>query len=492
MNRTQSLLKLDTRRLLTLVFFVLLFTMSVRELRDPDFWWHLATGQYICQTGSIPRHDIFSYTVPDHRWITHEWLSQVAIWALYLLGGLPLLILVVALVITLSFVLVYVQCNGRPHLAVFAVLLGAVASAITWDVRPQMLNILLTAAFTLLFHLYKVRGRNLLWLYPPLIALWVNLHGGFFLGLVLLGCFIVGEGAQRLLGCTHERTLTWRQIRNLALVLGASALAALLNPNTYEMLIYPFGTLGSGAMQAYIQEWASPNFHQAQYWPFALLLLGTAAAMALSQRSVDLTDLLLFGGFGLAGLVSGRNIPLFAVVATPILTRHLVKWPMKRFLPVFQPSTSSRSKGITILNWVLLLVIAMGCVLRCAHVIGNNNPRALQELYPMAALDYIENSCLSQVRMYNSYNWGGYLLWRGYAVFIDGRADVYGDDFINEYLLAYQLRGDWHRPLDEYDVDYVLIESGASFATLLEESPDWERVYRDEVAVIFVRAAEME
>ena len=99
MRQAQSFLKLDTRRLLTLVFFVLLFTMAVRELRDPDFWWHLATGRYICQTGSIPRHDVFSYTVLDHRWITHEWLSQVVIWTLYLLGGLPLLILVAALVI---------------------------------------------------------------------------------------------------------------------------------------------------------------------------------------------------------------------------------------------------------------------------------------------------------------------------------------------------------------------------------------------------------
>ncbi|MDY7039693.1 MAG: hypothetical protein SVX38_02390 [Chloroflexota bacterium] len=486
MRQTRSFLKLDTRRLLTLVFFVLLFTMSVRELRDPDFWWHLATGRYIWQAGSIPSHDVFSYTVPHHHWITHEWLSQVVIWALYLLGGLPLLILMSSLAITLSFALVYVQCEGRPHLAVFAVLLGAVASAVTWGVRPQMFNLLLAAAFTLLFHLYKFRGRNLLWLYPALTALWVNLHSGYFLGLVLLGCFIVGEGAQRLLGRVQERTLTWQQIRNLAIVLVLSGLAALLNPNTYEILIYPFETLGSRAMQTYIQEWASPNFHQAQYWPFALLLLGTAAAMALSRQPVDLTDLLLFGGFGMAGLVSGRHISLFAVVVTPILTRYLVRWPVRGLFPSFQSSAPSRSRGIVTLNWALLLVIVVVGALRCARVIGNN-PRALEEFYPLAALDYVERSDLGQARMYNSYNWGGYLLWLGYEVYIDGRADVYGDDFINEYLLAYHLHGDWRRPLDKYDVDYVLIESGAAFATLLEESADWQRVYRDDVAVIFVR-----
>jgi len=480
--------RLDTRRLLAIVFFLLLFTMAVRELRDPDFWWHLATGRYIWQTKSIPRHDVFSYTVPHHRWITHEWLSQVIIWALYLLGGLPLLILVAALVITLSFGLVYAQCEGRPHWAVFTVLLGALASAITWGVRPQMLNVLLAATFAFLFYQYKIRRRNLLWLYPLLTALWVNLHSGFFLGLVMLGCFIVGEGAQRLLGYAHEDTLSWFQIRNLALALGASIIAALLNPNTYEMLLYPFGTLGSRAMQTYIQEWASPNFHQPQYWPFALLLLGTAAAMALSPRAVDLTELLLFCSFGLAGLISARHIPLFAIVATPLLTRHLVAWSREKFPRLFRPGYSSSGGVIVILNWVLLLVIGTGCALRCAQVIGNN-PRALRELYPLAALDYIENAGLSQARMYNSYNWGGYLLWRGYRVFIDGRADVYGDEFINEYLLAYQLRGDWRQPLEKYGVDYVLIESGASFATLLTESAEWEKVYEDEVAVIFTRVS---
>jgi len=88
----------------------------------------------------------------------------------------------------------------------------------------------------------------------------------------------------------------------------------------------------------------------------------------------------------------------------------------------------------------------------------------------------------------NSYNWGGYLLWRGFKVFIDGRADVYLDAFMDEYVLAYQLRGDWRQPLERYGVDYVLIESGASLSTLLQESKEWTLAYRDDVAVIFERA----
>ena len=113
-----------------------------------------------------------------------------------------------------------------------------------------------------------------------------------------------------------------------------------------------------------------------------------------------------------------------------------------------------------------------------------------QEHYPLAALEYIETHGLAERRMYNTYNWGGYLLWKGYKVFIDGRADVYMDDFMNEYVLAYQLRGDWRRPLEKHDVEYVLIESGASFEALLEASAEWEQVYRDERAAIFLRSGE--
>jgi hypothetical protein len=107
--------------------------------------------------------------------------------------------------------------------------------------------------------------------------------------------------------------------------------------------------------------------------------------------------------------------------------------------------------------------------------------------YPEAALTYIEENGLAERRMYNAYHWGGYLLWRGYPVYIDGRADVYGDAFMDEYVLAYQLRGDWRKPLERYGVEYVLIESGASLAALLEESDEWQRVYRDDLAVVFVR-----
>jgi len=550
---------LTARRLLAVLFFISLFAMSVRETIDPDLWWHLATGRYIVETRSIPRHDVFSYTVPEHRWITHEWLTQVLMYGVYRLLGLPGLMLAAAGVITLTFGLVYAQCAGRPHLAVFVVLLAALASAVTWGARPQMVNMLMAAGFTWVLRQNRRtgewrianseheaheerkghRGHNR-WLriLPLLMALWVNMHSGFFLGFVLMGVAWVGEvlhisKPSNLQTCQPSNLLTFKPsnllISQSALfpVILLSILASLLNPNTYRMLLYPFGTLGSQAMQRYIQEWHSPNFHRPEYWPFALLLLGTAAVLALGPRlrhspaqdhpgdrtipptpalphreretnSLEggrIVDLLWFLGFGAAGLISARHIPLFAVVAPPLVTHCIRDWGQgardkgqgTREKKKVLPSTVQPSNLQPVLNWVLLFLAVLAAGGWIAGVIARND-EAIAQRYPVQALEYVEAHGLADKRVYNSYNWGGYLLWRGYPVFIDGRADVYGDEFIYYYLQTYQLQGDWRRPLDDYGVDYVLIESTASLGTLLREAQDWQEVYRDEVAVVFVNA----
>jgi hypothetical protein len=220
----------------------------------------------------------------------------------------------------------------------------------------------------------------------------------------------------------------------------------------------------------------------------AALLLGGAGALALTQCERDLTDILLFLGLAFASLLSARNIPLFAVTATPIVTHYAAHMRVGRWCwNLLQPVPRRPPPGVLVLaNWVLALLLALVATSRLAYVLAKNRDVEARR-YPVAALEYVQANGLAEKRMYNSYNWGGYLLWRGYRVFIDGRADVYLDDFMNEYVLAYQLRGDWRRPLDRYEVDYILIESDASLGTLLETSAEWTRVYRDELAVVFVR-----
>jgi hypothetical protein len=469
---------LTVRRLATAIIFLSVFTLAVRFAIDPDMWWHLKTGQTIVENRTIPREDIFSYTVNGRRWITHEWLTQIIMYGVYHVGNRAGLILATAATVTATFALVYMQCDSRPYIASFLILLGAWASAITWGPRPQMATFLLAALFMAFLEHYRRGGnRRVLWALPALMALWVNLHGGYFLGLGLVGVVLAVDAAARIVNHTSERTLTWSRWRALALTLFLCILATLANPNTYHMLIYPFETLGSNAMQVYIQEWHSPNFHEAIYLPFVMLLLGGAGILLLwGKRQVDLTDLALFLGFGFAGLLSVRHIPLFCVVAVPVVSRALgqIRIP------------TSRRGGQTALNWVILLVLVALAVFRTGDMLGRN-AQLEAEHYPIDALAYIEEHDLVDQRIYNSYNWGGYLIWSDIPVYIDGRADVYMDEFMNMYSQTYHLLGDWRGPLNDYDVDYILVEEDIPLTYILEEAPEWNRVYRDDLAVIFVR-----
>lgn len=490
----RSLPPLDTRTLFVLVFALAMFVIVVRPALDPDMWWHLRTGEYILDEG-IPRQDVFSFTVPERPWITHEWLSQVFMWRLYTLGGFVALILGFAAIVAVAFWLVYRTCVGRPYLAAFVTLLAALAAAPTWGARPQMFNLLFLAI--ILWLVEGVRGgrfsQRAYWWLPPLTALWANLHSGFMVGVVLLAVYAVGDAAQSLLrqwvpGSSDGPQRSMRQSGVLALVAALSLLAAALNPNGFQLWLYPFETLRSPAMQQFIQEWQAPQLRLLMFWPFAALLLLGVLSWTYGRRP-SLAHLLLFLGAGAAGLISARNIPLFAVVAAPIICRAL--WPLLARSRLARNERSALAQkrpaaNLVALNALLFLVCLFAGALYVAQMIGDQQ-QSIAERYPVAAVDFMEERGLDTMRGYNDYAWGGYLIWRGIPVFVDGRADVYGDDFLFFYLQAYQLERTWREPLEVYDVDYVLIGAEHRLAIILDEVATWQEIYADELARLFVR-----
>jgi len=494
---------MSVRRLFTILFAIALFTMAVRETLDPDMWWHLRTGEAIL-AGGIPTHDIFSFTVTEHEWVTHEWGSQVIMWLIYKVAGLPGLIVIFALLIALTHWLLYLSCEGRPYLAAFLVLLSAITSAIVWGARPQIFNLLLTAVFLLIIERWRKAVKSeaqpprfLLWWLPVLTGLWANLHSGYLLGIVLIGTYAVGEGLQRWFHSEDDApdrggALSRAAVRHLFIIAFASFIAAVINPSGPELWIYPFLTLGSPAMQAYIQEWHSPNFHLSYFWPFVVMMGVGVLSWLYSPKRPSWGDYLLFFGTAAAGLISARNIPLFSLIATPVIARHLLgAFENTRAYPILsgQQADSSPNHTLIGLNWVVLVLALFGAFIWTANTIINNEEE-IGLRFPVTAVDYLEESGLAQQRGYNSYNWGGYLIWRGVPVFVDGRADVYGDDFLFYYRLTFELQGNWQDPLNDFDVDYVIMERGSPLAVVLAQTDGWQEVYHDDLATIFTRQSE--
>jgi hypothetical protein len=242
-------------------------------------------------------------------------------------------------------------------------------------------------------------------------------------------------------------------------------------------------------MQTYIVEWHSPDFHQPYFWPFIWLIAAGVFGWWVSPQEATWSEMLLFGGTAVAGLISARHIPLFAVAAAPVVARHLfyatAAYP--RLHGTLTGATRRRpTRGQALLNSLILLAAVLVAFVWVADRVLTNEA-AIAETYPVAAVDYLYETGLADQPGFNSYGWGGYLIWRQIPVFIDGRADVYGDDFIFFYLRTYFGHERWREALDETAVSYVLMERGGVLVSLLLDAPEWELVYEDELARIFYR-----
>jgi len=474
---------LTFRRVFPIVLLSMVFVLAVRQSVsiDPDLWWHLKAGRDIIDTRSIPRTDDYSFTKQGSEWVAHEWLSEVLIEGLYRLTGLVGLVTIFSLIIVIALWLTYRRCDGKPYAAGIAILLAAAASSPLFGIRPQMLTLLLASIYVVILERFdpEEQSRRLWWL-VPLMLLWVNLHAGFALGLALIGLYMVravldGE---------------WSHVRPLIIVLIVCTAVVPLNPNGFRMFSYPYETLTSESMAAFIQEWHSPDFHKTTYLPLAVLLLGTFAAMALSPARARLGEIFLVLITALGALRSVRHIPIFSLFAAPVLAKHLWAIAKDRGWDKALTGAEARPTGIKLLiNIVLLLApLALG-VSRVWHFATHQrNYTTLRN--PVAAVEFLKSQRLPGP-IYNRYGWGGYLIYQlypEYRVYIDGRADVYGDAFFAEAMRTYDGAGDWTKSLDRYSIKTVLISPDAPLASLLRnDGGKWKVVYEDNDAIIFSR-----
>jgi len=467
---------LTTKRTFLLVLFLGLLAMTVRDVTDPDVWWHLKTGQYIAEYRAVPHTDPFSFTRSGQPWVAHEWLTELLLFGIFRAAGWGGLILISAAVLCAAFYLLCLRCGNDAFSAGIVTLAGAWATAPLWGVRPQVLSLLLTSLWLLILERSERNSKLLLWTLP-LTLLWVNLHAGFALGLALLAIFLAGELVERMLGFSAANSATPR-FRALGLTLLLDLLLVPLNPNGARMYAYPIETLRSSAMQNYIAEWASPNFHRPEYWPFLVLLLAALAVLLVSPCRTRPREVLLLSVGTYAALCSIRMIPLFVLIAVPILSRSL-NWSETESWP------RARRHNPAWLNAAILVAMAVFAVVHIAQVI-RLQPQAEARQFPAKAVAFL-GSHPPVGPLLNHYDWGGYLIWRLYPtrVYIDGRADLYGEGFLRQFADAYQLKGSWHQTLEDWRIQTAILPPDSALATGLRLAPGWNISYEDAKAVVF-------
>jgi hypothetical protein len=478
--------------------------VGLQKIRTFDYWWHLRTGALIAETGTVPTADVYTYTVPGTPWIDIHWLFQLGLHAVYSLGGHPgvvvgKVVFVCALLAALSTV---GWRRNRPVVTAIALSLMLLVVGDRIMPRPELPSFLLLAAVLALLERHERRSDAWVFAIVPLQILWVNMHGLFALGLALCAIYAASEFLRPLVqpGESLSRDRVWR-LGALTLLAG---LAALCNPNALDGALYPVEQLGMigppdqrGLFGSLIAELIPPLQGAWGSESVTLALVGTLAlasfgAMALNWRRLSGAHPLLWVSFAFLGLSARRNLALAAVVFAPILVRNLNEFLDRHPAPM----RALRAAGIATALVLALLVVDVVRGSFFARIGAMREPGlGVSEIfYPSAAVEWIAREDPPGPLCHHMAD-GGYLIWhlRGrYPVMVDGRLEVYGAERFAELQVTGPER---FRALDEkYHFGSVLVHyslaSSESLLWWLHLNANWQLVFLDDAAAVFVRLGE--
>lgn len=468
-----------------IVILLLLLIMSLRTPLDSDMWWHLRAGEQTWLDRQVYAVDTFSFTRFGQSWLNHSWLSQVIMFGIFEISSFLGLSVWVALSAVLSLMLIYFQMDGHPLFRGAVLILAGAVAGVVWSPRPQLMSLVMFGLVSYLLYLYKWKNRDyLVWLLP-IFVLWGNLHGGYVLGVMLLGVMIVGEILNKILPGTSDMDLDWVKIRKLFFWSGACMLAVLINPFGLGMWKIPFNTVGVESLQNLVSEWSSPDFHQLYQQPLLWMLFLGIFAIGTSGRRSDASDLVTLIFFSWLALTARRNFGPFAMVAAPIITRHLsaswTQWSLSsdgliRKISGNVKLSSQSAKSISpmarnAINISVIFFLSMVGVWK-AYQVSNQDfmDQAIRAVYPVEAVEILNSEQPGNI--FNEYDWGGYLIWnlRDHRVFVDGRTDLFGDEIISAWSVIVQADLNWKEELELSGADYLLVRANRPLALVLPEN----------------------
>ena len=458
-----------------LVFGVAVYALVLLNgailLGDSDTYWHIAVGQWILDHGAFPHVDIYSFTMAGEPWISTEWLAQVLYAAAYDLAGWAGPVILAAAAIGSAFAL-FTHILGSRLPARYAVVVALTALLLSVShllARPHVLALPVMVAWVYGLARASERGQAPSYWLLPLLALWANLHGGFVFGLALVAPFAFDALWNAAKAERKRLALRW-------MVFGLAALAAsCITPYGWDSILASRKILGLGELLHLIYEWAPVDF--GRFGLFEVCILAAAAgALTTGVRLTPPRIVLLLGLLHMA-LSHVRNVEIFAllaplVVLTPVATQF-----------AFQPARFARIAFPVATGVVLATVLgASTWAVAASHRFA---PPASQA--PAAAVDVLQAH--GAKRILNDLPFAGYFISRGIPVFVDGRAELYGEPFVMAYYRAMQLK-DVNVLLDmlkHYDIDATVLTPATPAASFMDHVPGWQRLYADDNAIVHVR-----
>jgi hypothetical protein len=486
--------------------FLLFYMMSgsTSLLHDGDTGWHIRTGEWILQHGAVPKIDLFSFTKPQESWFAWEWGWDVLFASIHRGAGLAGVVFGTILLLSFISALLFrlIRRYSDSDIVAFALTVLAICGSIVhWLARPHLVSWLFVLIFSHVI-LSGERGNTRgLYALPALMCIWVNVHGAFFVGIVLLGTTAIAE---ILLGILRAEPL--KKVLSSTMPFATSTLlctlATLVNPYGWHLHQHILAYLRDSKLLDNISEYQSISFHEGPAIFFeGMLLLGiTSLVWCIANRKLGAALSIVIWAH--LALVSGRNIPFFLLIAAPPIACmlkdalcRLEKLPVLTKLGLAFSEIADEFRPLErIERWH---PVSAAGILAVALLLSSNRPALASKFYsksfPVTAVPKLERMQVSRLFTYDQ--WADYLIYQRYPsqkVFIDGRSDFYGSVFLVDYQHIVAARYDCEALLKRYAIDAVLIRPDEALATVLKQSRDWVLLFDDGKAAIFQRTSGIE
>lgn len=479
--------------------FILFFTLLVfgfsnaPVLEDGDTAWHLATGDLIRSLHAVPKADSWSYTAAGETWYNLSWLFDLQLSFLFSLGGFSALYTLTVIVFSVSLTLMAWHCvrRGASIISVCLLLLPVIVIVFTGTLaRPNVFSVPLTLIFYILLHRSRTDMRlgPLLFL-VPLMALWVNLHGGFLMAFPLFGLFVMEAW---LVG---ERN----RVRIYLIITGLCLLATLANPYGFSVYYGAYRTLAA-PFSSKLLEWQPVEI--GKNVPVTIMTAIILCTGNFFDRKIPFADHALTVFILLMSLTSLRHSVLMSLLIMPCISLRLTTLLYEsRFGERIRHRdniimSDMQEQGIRITAFVLALVAAINIYVPAYQHDLALRPQAefSPMVFPKAEAEYVSNHYPGK-HFFNSYNIGGYLdyIWRGRTkVFVDGRANsLYSDELLSDYAMFSETFGFGGRSemiARKYHFDGLIIDNYDNAVFMWGWNPHWKAVYRGNTATVYVRA----
>lgn len=475
-----------------LFYSVILLIPHSPLLNDPDTFWHISTGQWILDHKQFPTVDVFSYTAAGNRWISTEWLSGILYAIALKLGGWHAVLDLAAIAggAIIGSLCFYLLRNLRFSVALAWTALIAAPVSSHFLARPHIFSYLLLVIWTIKLLDDYDRDEfkaSSLFFFVPMMVLWSSLHGSFTFGLTLLYVFTGVCFIQSFLRREYAKC------RPILAVVAVVTLAALLTPYGIHSALATRELLNLKYTIPQIIELRSPdlqNDHVALFVLIATLL--TVTGLGIRLRGARL---IVFGLLAFVGLTYTRGLVMFFLLVPIILARPVSR--RARFLaPQASASPSDTSGGSPdpVLLFFQRRAVAVSTTCAAIAVLVSVSTWWLRDvappatIMPQAALDFVQEKKLTG-RVFNDYDFGGFLIFSGIPTFVDGRALPFGDEFLHRYFDAADLVdiGASFKLLEDYKIDWIILKPARPLTKALLQSAIWDKVYADQYSVVFVR-----